>query len=106
LSGQHLPPCLGDPHARELIEQRYFIMPSGCCGCKYVAERQLVWVLADWCPTFSGYHLYCPKVVGNTHKPSACWSMHCAIATEAQSVPLRPLLADFVAKVVDGPEEQ
>jgi len=27
----------------------------------YVAKRQLVRVLADWCATFSGYHLYYPS---------------------------------------------
>lgn len=27
----------------------------------YVTKRQLVRVLADWCPTFSGYHLYYPS---------------------------------------------
>jgi DNA-binding transcriptional LysR family regulator len=27
----------------------------------YVAKRQLVRVLADWCPAFSGYHLYYPS---------------------------------------------
>jgi DNA-binding transcriptional LysR family regulator len=27
----------------------------------HIAKRQLVRVLADWCPTFSGYHLYYPS---------------------------------------------
>jgi DNA-binding transcriptional LysR family regulator len=27
----------------------------------YLARRQLVRVLADWCPAFSGYHLYYPS---------------------------------------------
>lgn len=27
----------------------------------YLASRQLVRVLADWCPAFSGYHLYYPS---------------------------------------------
>lgn len=27
----------------------------------YVAKQQLVRVLADWCPAFSGYHLYYPS---------------------------------------------
>ena len=27
----------------------------------HIAKRQLVRVPADWCPTFSGYHLYYPK---------------------------------------------
>jgi DNA-binding transcriptional LysR family regulator len=27
----------------------------------HIAKRQLVRVLADWCPTFSGYHLYNPS---------------------------------------------
>jgi DNA-binding transcriptional LysR family regulator len=26
-----------------------------------IAEGQLVRVLADWCPPFSGYHLYYPS---------------------------------------------
>jgi DNA-binding transcriptional LysR family regulator len=39
----------------------------------HIAKR--VRVLADWCSTFSGYHLYYPSSSA-THKPSACWSMH------------------------------
>jgi DNA-binding transcriptional LysR family regulator len=27
----------------------------------HLAKRQLVRVLADWCPSFSGYHLYYPS---------------------------------------------
>lgn len=27
----------------------------------HLAKRHLVRVLADWCPTFSGYHLYYPS---------------------------------------------
>lgn len=27
----------------------------------YVSEGRLVRVLADWCPPFSGYHLYYPS---------------------------------------------
>jgi DNA-binding transcriptional LysR family regulator len=27
----------------------------------YIAERRLIRVLADWCPSFSGYHLYYPN---------------------------------------------
>ena len=26
-----------------------------------VKDGKLVRVLADWCPAFSGYHLYCPS---------------------------------------------
>jgi DNA-binding transcriptional LysR family regulator len=28
---------------------------------KHLADRRLVRVLADWCPPFSGYHLYYPS---------------------------------------------
>jgi DNA-binding transcriptional LysR family regulator len=27
----------------------------------HLAAGRLVRVLADWCPPFSGYHLYCPS---------------------------------------------
>jgi DNA-binding transcriptional LysR family regulator len=26
----------------------------------YLADARLIRVLTDWCPCFSGYHLYCP----------------------------------------------
>jgi DNA-binding transcriptional LysR family regulator len=34
----------------------------------YLADRRLIRVLADWCPPFSGYHLYYPS---RRHPPPA-----------------------------------
>src|SRR5882762_1633884 len=37
----------------------------------YVADGRLVRVLSDWCPPFSGYHLYYPS----RHQPSPAFSL-------------------------------
>lgn len=37
-------------------------------AAKYIANRQLVPLLADWCPVFPGYYLYYP---GRNHLPTA-----------------------------------
>jgi DNA-binding transcriptional LysR family regulator len=37
----------------------------------YVSDGRLVRVLSDWCPPFSGYHLYYPS----RHQPSPAFSL-------------------------------
>ena len=43
----------------------------------HLADGRLVRVLADWCPPFSGYHLYYPSR-RQPRRPSPCWSRRCA----------------------------
>jgi DNA-binding transcriptional LysR family regulator len=37
----------------------------------YLADRRLVRVLADWCPPYSGYHLYYP----NRRQPTPAFTL-------------------------------
>ncbi len=45
-------------------------MPEDIVGA-YLADGRLVQVLEDWCPTFSGYHLYYPS----RRQPSAAFAL-------------------------------
>ena len=47
----------------------------------HVEEGRLIRVLADWCPAFSGYHLYYPSR-RQPRQPSPCWSMRFASDAE------------------------
>jgi DNA-binding transcriptional LysR family regulator len=49
----------------------------------HLADGRLIRVLADWCPPYSGYHLYYPSRRQPT-RPSPCWSMRCATAVDGE----------------------
>jgi len=42
------------------MRRRVIIGPPRAC-MRYVADGRLIRVLTDWCPSFSGYHLYYPS---------------------------------------------
>ena len=50
----------------------------------HIAKGRLKRVLADWCPPFSGYHLYYPSR-RQSSAAFALWSMRCGIADEHRS---------------------
>ena len=52
----------------------------------HLADGRLVRVLADWCPPFSGYHLY-TRAAASRRPPSPCWWMRCATAAGDQCFP-------------------
>ena len=69
------------------------------CGLAYLPEDQvrthisdgrLVRVLADWCPKFSGYHLYYPSR-RQTTRLSACSWMRCVIEDRSLQQMVCPL---------------
>ena len=49
----------------------------------HLADGRLVRVLADWCPPFSGYHLY-TRAAASRRPPSPCWWMHYATKAEGE----------------------
>ena len=50
----------------------------------HLAKGRLRRVLDDWCPPFSGYHLYYPSRRQSSRRPSPCSSMRCAIELKAE----------------------
>ena len=63
------------------------------CG-PHIADGRLVRVLDDWCPPFSGYHLYYPSRVSPRQR-SPCWSRRCATGIKATPRNWRSIRADF-----------
>jgi DNA-binding transcriptional LysR family regulator len=47
----------------------------------HLADGRLIRVLDDWCPPFSGYHLY-TRAAGKPRQHSLYWSMRCATAAD------------------------
>ena len=54
--------------------------------CRTRRRAKLRRVLADWCPPFSGYHLFYPSR-RQSSPPSPCWSMRCATGARSHFAP-------------------